>query len=459
MQLTPFPNSRLKEAFDSSTFKALHSAAWIGIFLNLLFSFSDLFILPTLFVPFLLLRLAVSGSTLVLLLFLSKKWWNIYFIILWIVCGISIQNAIMWNLMDLIHFQQHALAYAVLFIGMGMLALWSWNYSLVVLLITILSNYIAYKLWSPLSSSEWFTHGGLLIFTALIFAIFQIRNRFRLILNELEARIALADSNEHIKQQHEILQHKNQEITDSIHYAKYIQDALLPQRFMLDKIFPQSFIYFRPKDIVSGDFYWFYSTQDFDFIVVADCTGHGVPGGFMTMLGLSFLDEIIKNQGVSSPALILNQLRDRIISALNQKDNPSQSKDGMDISLIRFSKKHNLMSYACANQSIYLIQDASLTRLKGNSQPCGYSPHAQPFDEFEVALNPSDSLYLMSDGFADQFGGDKGKKIRSKTVQQLIIDWNSIPLHEQEANFHSFFETWKKHYDQIDDVLVLGIRI
>ena len=391
-----------------------------------------------------------------------------------LVLGISLQNAYMWTLMDLAHFQKHAFAYMVLFIGVGMLVLWELKLSLLVAIITIAVNLILFYFNSPLSIEEFLINGTLITFTVGIFSIFMIRSRYRLIYNDIRIRLELEYSNKVIEQKHievlaqkveiqnqkDALEHKNREITDSINYAKNIQVALLPSEEKFNSFFKDSFVLFKPKDIVSGDFYWLFESGDFVFYVTADCTGHGVPGGFMTMLGLSFLEDIIVQQNTHSPDEVLNRMRERIITALNQSGKSGQNKDGMDITICCLNQKSNLLSFASANNDLYFIRKGQLSIFKGDRQPCGQHIIQKPFTLQSIELAPGDAIYTFTDGYADQFGGPDGKKFRYKQFENILLEIAAKPASEQKQILNQKIEDWKgTTHEQVDDICVIGVFI
>ncbi len=268
---------------------------------------------------------------------------------------------------------------------------------------------------------------------------------------------------------------KNNEITDSINYAKRIQQALLPSQKELTNAFPDSFILFKPKDIVSGDFYWIHHEADTVFIAVGDCTGHGVPGGFMSMLGHSFLNQIVNEKHVHEPAKILDQLREKVITSLRQTGAAGENKDGMDITFVMIDRKKNKLVYAAANNSFYLMQNGQiteqtadssaessvvLTELKADKQPIGYYSNVlRPFTQHEMDIQKGNAIYLFSDGYPDQFGGVKGKKLKHSSLQKLLIEGSSNTMQKQAEVLEKAFVTWKGNYEQTDDVCVVGIRI
>lgn len=261
-----------------------------------------------------------------------------------------------------------------------------------------------------------------------------------------------------IDQQRRVLEEKNHEITDSINYAKKIQDALIPSEQEFNGHFKEAFVLFRPKDIVSGDFYWITERQGKIYYATADCTGHGVPGGFMTMLGISFLDEIINEKGVEGPAAILDALRDRLVHTLKQSGTAGENKDGMDIVLCCLDKQRSTLEFSAANNSLYILRNGGLTEYKGDKQPCGFHHDSRPFTGHRISLQPGDCVYTFSDGYADQFGGPKGKKFKYKQLQETLLASHHKPFAEQKRDVSNVFDAWKVPLEQVDDVLLVGVK-
>jgi serine phosphatase RsbU (regulator of sigma subunit) len=302
-----------------------------------------------------------------------------------------------------------------------------------------------------------------LVFGAVLFGIsFIAWNRiFRHSLQKSrESEIKLNETLKELKTKHEIIEEKNKEITDSINYAKRIQSALLPDESDFKNIFPDSFILFHPKDIVSGDFYWMAKTDKYFFYATADCTGHGVPGGFMSMLGSSFLNEIIVENHNYEPAEILNRLREKVISALKQTGEAGENKDGMDIVLIRISNDFTKLCYAAANNEFYIIRNNEMLFYSPDKQPIGYiGEYQKPFSQHEISLEKGDIIYSFTDGFADQFGGEKGKKLKYKNMETLLMQNHKKNLSEQKIIYFQFIENWRGQLEQNDDICVIGIKI
>jgi len=277
--------------------------------------------------------------------------------------------------------------------------------------------------------------------------------------------------------QKEEIEHINSEITQSIEYAKKIQTSTLPDREELDTLTKENFIFYRPRDIVSGDFYWFASVNGTFIVTVADCTGHGVPGAFMSMLGMSLLKEIVLKEYITQPSVILRRLRKEIIEALGQKGIPGEQKDGMDMSLLSIYPESGRIEYAGAFNPVYIIRNRTLPALSGdavtvveNEHLCLYNLHADKmpvalydrmnkFTTYEFLFEEGDRIYLFTDGFADQFGGPDGKKFMYKPFMNLLLANAELPMSEQYQRLADAFKSWKGKLPQVDDVCVIGMKL
>jgi serine phosphatase RsbU (regulator of sigma subunit) len=294
---------------------------------------------------------------------------------------------------------------------------------------------------------------GVVIMLVLVVFIFR-----SLKITRKQKQIIEQKSKETELQKH-IIEEKNKDITDSINYAKRIQNALLREEEHVSKHLPEHFILFLPKDIVSGDFYWGAEKNNYWYFTAADCTGHGVPGAIMSMLGVSFLNDIVLSEKTLTPAEILNQLRDRIITELRQADAAIGNKDGMDISLCRLNLKTLELEWAGANNSLNLIRKGILEEIKADKQPIGYHTEMKSFTNHQVQLQKGDSIYIYSDGYADQFGGPKGKKFKYKQLEELIVESHHLNATEQKQIFKNRFLEWKGSLEQVDDVCLFGVRV
>lgn len=300
--------------------------------------------------------------------------------------------------------------------------------------------------------------GVLLIALVLIIVIRWLR------ITRKQKQIIELQKNE-VMHQKEIVDLHQKEIIDSINYAKRIQDALLKEQEHVSMHLPEHFILFKPKDIVSGDFYWSFEKEHYWYIAAADCTGHGVPGGFLTMLGTVFLNEINATNEVLQPAEILNRLRERFIKELGQTGVYGHSNDGMDISLCRFelNRKDNdysngvKMQWAGANNPVYLIRKSGLEEIKANKQPIAYVDKQEPFTNHSLFLDKGDTIILSSDGFADQFNSNK-VKLKKKVVKEILWSIKDKSLSEQKTYLENFHREWKGDEHQTDDICMVGIR-
>lgn len=276
----------------------------------------------------------------------------------------------------------------------------------------------------------------------------------------IRSNIMRKKTNRELQSQKQIIETKNKEITDSINYAKRIQQAILPPDDIIYNSFNQSFVLYQPKDVVSGDFYGFFKKDDFILIAVADCTGHGVPGAFMSMIGHEQLSKIILEKGISKPSDILNELHVGIRKALKQ-DATGESRDGMDIALCKIYLTQKKLEYAGANRPLWIIRNNELIETKADKQPIGglETDSRKLFTNHIVNLEEKDCIYLFTDGYADQFGGDKGKKFMVKNFERNLVEIQNENMKQQKQQIHEKFNTWKGKNEQVDDVLVIGIKI
>ncbi|MGZ3862453.1 MAG: two-component regulator propeller domain-containing protein [Bacteroidia bacterium] len=272
--------------------------------------------------------------------------------------------------------------------------------------------------------------------------------------------------NKEVIEQKTVIEHKNLEITDSIKYAKNIQEALLPAVTSLTKDFPESFVLYMPKDIVSGDFYWFANRDGKNYFAAVDCTGHGVPGAFMSIVGNSLLTEIIGEQKIYQPAEILNNLHVGVKAALNQNKGEQERRDGMDLALCAINKETLELDYAGANRALWIFRKDNPEQaeiIKPDKFPIGGMEfefeEKRKFTHHRIQLKKGDCIYIFSDGYADQFGGPKGKKFMVANLQRAFAEISQKPMKEQYEYLQKIFTDWRGHYEQVDDVLMIGVRV
>lgn len=262
-------------------------------------------------------------------------------------------------------------------------------------------------------------------------------------------------SNELIVRQKNLVEQKQKEVLDSINYAKKIQFALLAHKEFLNAHLPDHFVYFNPKDIVSGDFYWATFRDGKFYLAVCDSTGHGVPGAFMSLLNISFLNEAINERNILEPHDIFNYVRQKLIRNIGKDD----QKDGFDGVLLCLDKSINKVKYAAANIVPLIVSPNAVKELDYDRMPVGFGIREESFRCFDLELNQDETLYLFTDGFADQFGGEKGKKFKNKQLKELISSVSEKSLMEQQYTIANEFYKWKGQHEQVDDVCVIGVKI
>ena len=322
----------------------------------------------------------------------------------------------------------------------------------------------------------------ILVFSLVIFRLFMQKKRANVLLNKQKQQISIQNSklqqaNEEVTSQRDEIESQrdlvmlqkshieriHKEVTDSISYAKRLQNSALPKLNHVKAHLSDIFILFKPKDVVSGDFYWYAEVENQMVITVADCTGHGVPGAFMSMMGISMLKEIVVKEFVTQPDVVLRKLRKEVIKALGQKGEPGEQKDGMDISLCSINKETLELQWAGANNPCYIVRNGELRELKADKMPIAIYEKMDKFTLHEIQLEKGDIIYLFGDGYHDQFGGPSGKKFMSKRFKELLLSNSDKPLEGQKEILEKTIESWKngygKIYEQTDDITIMGIKI
>ena len=299
------------------------------------------------------------------------------------------------------------------------------------------------------------------IITALLLALGLAFFVFKGLKNQRNANVIISNQKHEVENKNHIIEEKQKEILDSIHYAKRIQSALLANKDLLKQNLPDHFVLFNPKDIVSGDFYWATEHNNKFYLAVCDSTGHGVPGAFMCILNMGFLSEAIKEKNIEKPNEILNYVRNRLIECIGSDG----QQDGMDAILICIDKSLSIsgqsvsVSYAAANNEPILIRDNQLTALPKDKMPVGKGEKTDSFTVQKINLIKGDILYLYTDGYADQFGGPNGKKFKYKPLNELLLNNIHLPLHQQADILTKTFVAWKGNLEQVDDVCIVGIKV
>lgn len=284
----------------------------------------------------------------------------------------------------------------------------------------------------------------IVILLVLLFKQFRLKNKSNLLLEE----------------QNLLISSQKKEITDSINYASIIQRAMLPLAAEFNELFPANFIYYQPKDIVSGDFYWCGQRAGKKAIVVADCTGHGVPGAMMSMVGINLLNQAFNDQKLNSPAEILHFLDQGIGKSLHQNEQAQTTKNSMDLSICIIDEMNNEIAYGGSINPIYLVRNKELKLLKTDKIPIGYNNNntKKVFNSYHHNMQKGDRIYMFTDGIPDQFGGEKGKKLMTKKFQEYLLLIQNEALHAQSSKIAAFIQNWKGSCEQTDDMLIIGIE-
>ena len=318
----------------------------------------------------------------------------------------------------------------------------------------------------PITKRPWFYVIMGIGFLFIMYFIMLLRERKllsdkKLLESKVEVRTKeIARQKEEIEKQKEVLSNQKEEITSSISYGKRIQKAIFPPKEVLGKLLPEFFILFRPRDIVSGDFYWISEKNDKIIITVADCTGHGVPGAFMSILGYTLLGEIANNYPITTAGSFLNKLRTKLKSALHQTGKDTEAKDGIDMSLCIIDKKNNTLQYAGAYNPLYIIRNNKFQIIKGDKMPIGIHYIKEvPFRNHKIKLHPGDVIYLFTDGYIDQFGGPNNKKYKIVPFRKLLLKIHKKKMSDQKRSLGKELNKWMDNNDQVDDILIIGIKI
>jgi serine phosphatase RsbU (regulator of sigma subunit) len=438
------------------------TAAWVAIIFDPLFAVTDYFNIHDHWRQLLLIRLAVSCLTFGLLLLRKKFQLPSFIIVLVPFLLISLQNAYTFSLIGNDVLIGHCLNYMALLIGGSMFILWPWTYSVMVVLLSGAATAIFLRLNPGLAFEDFFVKGGLLLLAVGVFMVILIKARYDLTVKEIKARLALKASNEELEIQKAMVESKNEKITDSIHYAKRIQDSILGHQSHIDTWFADAMVLFKPKDILSGDFYWFYENTDehVKIVIAADCTGHGVPAAMMTVLGNSILNEIVVQQKIYEPDTILYELDARLIETFTSKTAGENAiNDGMDVSILCFTRGEIIFS--AAKNPLYQVSDGALVTIAGSKFPVGSTQYKTEkiFEKHTLRVKKGTKLYLHTDGFQDQFGGEKNTKYLTRRFRDFLVDNSTLSMTEQQRALENEFVAWKGSGKQTDDVLIIGIEV
>jgi phosphoserine phosphatase RsbU/P len=461
-QISRVSSSTWRPELEKASSKYHITAAWIAVVFDPLFAITDYFNIPKHWELLLFIRLAVAAITFLTLVLRKRFALQSNIIVLIPFLLISLQNAYTFGLIDNEILLGHCLNYIALLIGGGMFILWPSIYSVVLVVLSAMATVFFVNANPLLSANSFFVNGGLLLLAVGVFMIILIKFRYDLTVKEIKARLALQESNEELAIQKSIVESKNEKITDSIRYAKRIQDSILGHQSTIDKWFKQSLVLFKPKDILSGDFYWFYRDEgaDIKVIIAADCTGHGVPAAMMTVLGNSILNEVVIQKKIYEPDQILHEMDLRIIETFSREtESGHQVNDGMDVSILTFYK--NQILFASAKNALHIVTNNEIRIIPGSKFPVGSTQYKEPkrFDKHIIAAAPGSKLFLQTDGYQDQFGGEKNQKFLSKNYRELLLASAQLTMRDQCKLLEDRFANWKMDSKQTDDVLIVGVQI
>lgn len=310
---------------------------------------------------------------------------------------------------------------------------------------------------------------SLVAISAVVFGIFMVFNTYQ---KSKKTNLLLSTKNEEIETQKLLIEEKQHEIIDSIHYAQRIQKAMLAKKEVLDSYLKDYFILFKPKDVVSGDFYWaqdvLINQQQQLLLITADSTGHGVPGSIMSMLNISCIEKAVEVEKLTAPRDIINHTRIKVIESLKRDGSLEGGKDGMDCTILLIDFRNKKMTYAAANNPIWVMRSnkhdlsdsSQILELEPDKMPVGKHDKDQiPFQQHELQLEKGDIIYTFTDGLADQFGGPKGKKFMYKQMKALLISVASLSMHEQQITIEKALKDWMGENEQVDDITLIGIRV
>ncbi len=499
--------TRIQEEFDKRSYRVLVPIAGISVLLTPTWILMDYFATPSVWKTLAALRLGASALYLIFFILLKTeklKWKPVLYLFV-LVTAIDTAWMAMYVPSEMLN--KFLTGYAIVYIIIAALIYVTWKEYLLMFATAIFFLVLFNWFFQAHPMEKMLFVDGLILLVIGGFGTVAAYMKYNALIREITAQVKneiltqeLQATNEELQQtneelhkqsefvkelnlrlekQNEELFKKNKDITDSIRVAERLQGALLATNKEFFKYFPEHFIFFKPKDIVSGDFYWFYADKEGNkFLAVADCTGHGVPGSILSVLGLNLLNELVK-ENIKRPDLLLNELRKRINKILNPEGSAQVMYEGMDISLLKFSGTQ--MEWTGAYNPLYVItrneetlkklekylnpkttlQDAhgTLIQIPADKMPVGYSASDAPFTLHSFEVSPGDELILFSDGFPDQFGGKNDKKLKVKNFKRLLLSLSSFPVNIQVQKLEEFFNTWKGSNEQTDDVTVIGINL
>ena len=436
------------------------TGAWIAIVFDPLFALTDYFNIPNGWLQVFFIRLGIAGITLITLLLRKRYKLPSFVVVLVPFLLISLQNAYTYSLVSNQVLLGHNLNYMALLVAGGMFILWKLPYSLGVVAMSAAATVWFVTQNKTLDASRFFIEGGLLLAAVGVFMVILIKSRYDLTLKEIKARLALQASNAEIGRQKELLEERNERITDSIRYAHSVQKSILENQPELTTWFSDTFVVFKPLDILSSDFYWFYENEEVKIIVAADCTGQGVPSAMMTVICNAALNDLVIQRRTYTPDALLNALDKRIAESFRNEISPElQKKNELNIGILSFSSIG--LSYAGANYPLFIASANTLVTYTGAAFPVcqPLTDTGRRFDKQNILLEKWDRLYFCSRGFRDFFADPAKPEAIPAAFLKFLKGISLFPLHEQRKETETIFEQFKTTKNQTDDVLIIGIEV
>lgn len=459
----PYSKQRIEQELEKQSSRYHFIGAWVAIFFDPVFGITDYFNIQNGWIPILVVRFSVSIITLITLFLWRKYRFPSYILVFVPFLLISLQNAFTYDFIVESNYLGHTLNYIALWIGAGMFIVWSWRYSAFMLAVSLVATWYFIQ-QNPALSGRYdlaMVEGGLLLIVVAIFMMALIQTRYQLTIKTIKAQLALEKSNEALQIQKELTERKNKSIMDSIRYAERIQNATLPEVGRMQQYIPQLFVLFKPRDVVSGDFYWYCHRDGKTLIAAVDCTGHGVPGAFMSMKGDALLNQIVVVERVSEPHLVLQAMHEGIRSGLKQET--TKNYDGMDASILLVDQKAKTITFAGAKNPLIYIQDKILHTINGDKVAIGghQKESKRAFTPHKITIDRPTSCYIFSDGYQDQFGGPDRKKLGKKMLRKLLLECHQAPCEQQKEFLDQNIQSWMKEGEehQIDDILMIGMKL
>jgi len=457
------PENLWRNELEQSSIKFHNIAAWVAVVFVPVFGITDYINIPDHWHEIFYLR--IFNSLICLLLIFNRKRWHLSAAVFAAIPFflISFQNSFTFRYLNEDQIVQHALNYIALMIGAGMFLMWDLRTSLAVLIPSALATCFFAGFNPKITVEAYLENGGLLITCVAVFMAVVIEFRRRISIREIKATLALKAANEELVRQKAEIGAKNEAISESIRYAERLQKSMLGTGSVIKEWFKDSMLLFLPKDVLSGDFYWFHEDANSGtrIIAVADCTGHGVPAAMMTVMGQGLLSRVVVEQGITDAKRILESLDTEVKKAFEHgTELGGRVNDGMDMAVVILDG--NRLSYSGARMPLLIVRKGGMvTNIRASRFPVGSNQYddSKEYETHKMDLSQGDRLYLFSDGYPDQFGGPSDKRFQTRGILNMLSDTHNVPMKEQYQLLLSKHLEWKGANEQTDDILLLGVEV